>query len=422
MPSTAIEFPSLSGLALAGRLDLPATSRPRAFALFAHCFTCSKDLNAIVRMSRVLTARGIAVLRFDFAGLGGSAGAFEDTTFSSNTDDLVAAARWLEEHHEAPALLIGHSLGGAAVLRAAARIPSAVAVATIGAPAHPDHVTGLLQDDRETIEREGVARVAIAGRPFTLRREFLDDLVALGGLEPIRELRKALLVMHAPRDGVVGIDNAREIYSAAMHPKSFVSLAEADHLLTDSRDAEYAGQMIAAWVQRYLDDDEARPAIPDPGGPPVEDGEVWVATGAGGFRTEIKAGRHRMLADEPASVGGADSGPTPYGFLLAALGSCTSMTMRMYAERKGWPLREARVRLTHAKVHASDSGDSSAAGGRIDRIERHIELVGPLDEAQRSKLREIADKCPVHRTLHGEPEVLTVLMDPSEHAPGERPV
>ncbi|MCO4772504.1 MAG: OsmC family protein [Deltaproteobacteria bacterium] len=408
MSTLRVRFPSVEGHSLAGRLDLPTTSKPRAFALFAHCFTCSKDLRAVARIARTLTAHGIAVLRFDFTGLGASEGEFADTTFSSNTDDLVAAAEWLAAEHEAPSILIGHSLGGAAVLRAAERIPSSTAVVTIGAPAEAGHVARMLVEDRETIEREGSATVQLAGRRFCIRREFLEDLEAVSGLGPIATLRRALLVMHSPLDKVVGIQNAKRIYTAAKHPKSFVTLDDADHLLTSARDAEYAARMIAVWVERYLDDDET--AIPEPGdpGPAVPEGEVHTATGSGGFRTEVKAGRHRMIADEPASVGGTDEGPTPYGYLLAALGACTSMTLRMYAERKGWPLEEACVHLTHAKVHALDSEGRT---GRIDRIERTLELRGPLDVEQRARLVEIADKCPVHRTLHGDPEVVTHLSE-----------
>jgi len=410
MTTTLVSFPNFDGQQLAGKLELPATSAPRAWALFAHCFTCGKDLRAAARMARALTAHGIAVLRFDFTGLGASEGDFADTTFTSTTDDLVAAARWLEEHHGPPELLIGHSLGGAAVLRAAPRIPSSRAVVTVGAPCQPGHVAKMLQDDRATIEREGSATVELAGRRFCIRKEFLDDLEAIGGLDPIRSLRRALLVMHSPVDNTVGIDNAKCIYEAAKHPKSFVTLDDADHLLTRPRDAEYAARMIAAWVERYLDDDESAVVEAGGDGPDVPEGEVHTATAAGSFRTEVKAGRHRMLADEPASVGGTDEGPTPYGYLLAGLGACTSMTLQMYARRKKWPLEEARVELTHAKVHAQDTEGAEGRSGRIDRIERRLELIGPLDDEQRARLVEIADKCPVHRTLHGDPLIVTELL------------
>lgn len=396
--SDRIEFPSAGGHALAARLD-PPPGRPRAFALFAHCFTCSKDFVASARIARALAERGVAVLRFDFTGLGGSGGEFANSNFSSNVDDLVAAADWLRQEHEAPALLVGHSLGGAAVLAAAARIPEAVGVATIGAPVDPEHVAELFAGSREEIETRGEAEVQLAGRPFRVRKQLLDDLAGTR-LEPaIGALGRALLVLHSPVDNQVGIDNASRIFGAARHPKSFVSLDDADHLLTRPADAAYAAEVIAAWASRFL------PAEPE--GPRAEDDQEVVVqeTGEGKFANAIRVGPHALLADEPTSVGGDDTGPGPYGLLLASLGACTSMTLRLYADRKGWPLERVAVRLRHDKIHARDCAECETREGRVDRIEKSIALEGPLDDEQRGRLLEIADRCPVHRTLHSEVRV-----------------
>jgi putative redox protein len=395
------EFPGGLGHALAARLDRPV-GRARAFALFAHCFTCSKDLAAASRIARALSERGVAVLRFDFTGLGHSEGEFSNTNFSSNVDDLVAAADHLRRSHRAPELLIGHSLGGAAVLAAAARVPEARAVATLGAPADPAHATGLLGDAVERIREQGEAEVELAGRRFRIRRQLLEDLAAQELERSIAQLRRALLVLHAPLDAVVGIEHASRIFQAARHPKSFVSLDRADHLLTRREDAEYAAGVIAAWASRYLspaEEDEA----------PDQREVVVRETGEGRFAQEIAAGRHRLRADEPGSVGGSDTGPTPYGLLLAALGACTSMTLRLYAERKRWPLERVTVRLSHEKVHARDCEECETREGRVDSIEREIALEGALDDEQRRRLLEIADRCPVHRTLHSEVRIASRL-------------
>jgi putative redox protein len=405
--SKAVSFPSAGGHALAARLDTPSAVAPRAYALFAHCFTCSKESKAATFISEALTDAGIAVLRFDFTGLGESEGDFANTTFSSNIADLVAAASWLEREHRAPAILIGHSLGGAAVLAAAARIPGAAAVATINAPADPGHVAHLFDAQRATIDAHGEAVVELAGRKFRVRREFLEDVAAQRLAPAIASLRRALIVFHAPRDTVVGIDNAATIFQAAKHPKSFVSLDDADHLLTQRSDARYVGAVLAAWSSRYLPaHDEGERFV---GGP--RDTVLVHETRAGKFQQEITIGPHRLLADEPTSAGGDDSGPSPYDLLAAALGACTAMTVRLYADRKAFPLERVRVSLRHEKIHASDCSECETKEGRIDRIERLIELEGPLDEAARAKLLEIADKCPVHRTLHSEVFVPTRLVD-----------
>ena len=405
MPFEKIRFPNAEGTEqLAARLDRP-DGPERAWAVFAHCFTCSKDLRAVGAITRALNQEGIAVLRFDFTGLGESEGDFADTNFSSNVGDLVAAANYLEEHHAPPRILVGHSLGGAAVLQAAHRMDSVQAVSTIGAPCNPEHVTHLLEDDIDEIRATGEARVTLAGRSFTVRKQFLDDLEQTRMDKTIRTLDRALLLFHSPIDQTVGIENAAHIFEAAKHPKSFVSLDDADHLLTDPSDAEYIGIVLAAWARKYVgqetDDVEEAP-----------EGQVLTRTREA-YRTDVTAGQHTLISDEPASVGGDDAGPTPYDLLLSALGACTGMTLRMYADRKDWPLEEATVRLTHKKIHAEDCDHCETDDGKIDRIDREVDLQGDLSEDQRSRLLEIANKCPVHRTLHSEIDVRSRLREPA---------
>ena len=401
MPAQRIEFPGSAGSALAARLDLPDVA-PRAFALFAHCFTCSKETKAATYITQALVEADIAVLRFDFTGLGGSEGDFSNTNFSSNVEDLVAAAAWLRAHHSAPAILVGHSLGGAAVLAAAGRIPEALALATVGAPFDPAHVARQFGAVAVTIEQQGAAQVSLAGRAFTIRKQFLDDLTSHAPAARIGALGRALLVFHSPVDTVVDIHNAQEIYLAAKHPKSFVSLDRADHLLTRAEDGLYVGHVLAAWARRYLPLSAAPVKVPA--------GVVSVVeTGSGKFTNLIRTATHSIHADEPLSAGGEDRGLSPYELLSAALGACTSMTLRMYADLKKLPLEHVRVEVRHDKMHAADCTDCETREGRIDRFERAITLDGPLDSAQRAKLLEIADKCPVHRTLHAEVQVVTRL-------------
>ncbi|EHR51295.1 putative redox protein, regulator of disulfide bond formation [Saccharomonospora marina XMU15] len=399
--SERLEFTGATGAPLAARLELPG-SRPRAYALFAHCFTCGKDAVAATRISRSLTEFGIAVLRFDFTGLGGSGGDFANTDFSSNIEDVVRAADHLRATRAAPTLLIGHSLGGAAVLAAAGQVPEVKAVATIAAPADPAHVVELLGPVSEEIQRRGEAEVSLAGRSFRIRRGFLDDIACQPQAERIAGLGAALLVLHSPADDIVGVDNARRIFEAARHPKSFVAVDGADHLLTRSDDADYVASLLAAWASRYVF--ERGTAT---GQPPAE-GLVTVAeTGDGPFAQRIVAGRHVLAADEPRPIG-ADTGPSPYDLLLAALGSCTSMTLRMYATRKRWPLERVSVALRHWRSHAKDCVHCETRTGMVEHIERVIRIEGELDAAQRQRLLEIADKCPVHRTLRSQVAVDTV--------------
>ncbi|NHF63425.1 bifunctional alpha/beta hydrolase/OsmC family protein [Microcella pacifica] len=400
---TRIEFPGSTGEALAARLEMPQ-GEPRGYAVFAHCFTCSKDSKAASRISRALTGGGIAVLRFDFTGLGDSDGDFSNTNFSSNVDDLVAAAEYLQSAHRAPSLLIGHSLGGAAVIAAAERMPSVRAVATIGAPSDPSHVTALFDAARESITTEGEADVQLAGRTFRIRRQLLDDLAAQPQHDRIAGLDRALLVLHSPLDEIVGVDNAREIFEAARHPKSFVALDGADHLLTAAGDSTFAASIIAAWVARYALD--ARPQ-PNEATAVARPGSVTVtSTAEGPFTQSVVAGQHRWTADEPAPIGN-DLGPSPYDLLLAGLGACTSMTMRMYADRKSIPLDEVTVTLRHERLHAQDCSECETRTGMLDHVVREITMAGDLSEEQVESLRVIADKCPVHRTLAGAVHVTT---------------
>lgn len=409
-----ITFPGSQGSDLAARLDLPA-GPARAFAVFAHCFTCSKDLRAASRIATALTEAGYGVLRFDFTGLGQSEGEFANTNFSSNSEDLIAAAEWLGTHHRAPQLLVGHSLGGSAVLAMAAEVPSVRAVVTIGAPADPAHVTGVFEHSIGEIEQEGAADVQIAGRPFTIRRQFLDDLRAHVVTERVGTMGKALLVLHSPIDEVVAVDNAGRIFDAARHPRSFVALDGADHLLTRPADAAYAASMISAFANRYVDDERVSREPPRPSAP-----VVVAETTTGRFLNHVVVGRHRLLADEPESVGGYDAGPSPYDFLGAALGSCTSMTLRIYADRKKLPLGRVLVEVSHAKVHADDLADDLAEleesehlrdrTGMIDHFERVLILEGDdLSPEDVDRLVAIADKCPVHRTMSAASVIRTRL-------------
>jgi len=404
MQSKNISFPNADGHALAGILDLP-DGDPQAYALFAHCFTCSKNLKAATNIARAMTGAGIAVLRFDFTGLGQSEGAFEDTSFSSNVEDLLSAVDWLANTHRAPDILFGHSLGGTAVLQAASKVPSAVAVATIGSPADPEHVAHMLGGAQDSLAEHGIAEVQLGGRPFRIRKAFVDDLAVHDLSATVASLRKALLVMHAPLDDIVEIENASDLFVAAKHPKSFVSLDKADHLLSRDEDSRYAGEMLAAWAKRYLPErKEATDLV-------AASGDVVARTASAGFATEVRAGSHSFLADEPISAGGTDKGPTPYDLLAAALAACTTMTLRMYAAHKTLALESATAHVSHGRVHADDCVDCEQRDGQIHEFRRKLVLVGDLSAAERQRMLEIADRCPVHRTLHHEIKVRTHLAD-----------
>lgn len=389
-------FNNQAGEKLAADIELPADGEYKTFALFAHCFTCGKNMDVVKSISRMLTAHGFGVLTFDFTGLGDSEGDFSETNISHNIQDIIDAAKFLEKNYKCPSLLIGHSLGGAAVLAAVRKLEGVQAIAVIATPFHPDHVTKLLKDDVKTIQKEGEACVDLGGREFNIKKHFLDELKQYNTTDYIKNLNKALLIMHSPQDKIVDIVNAREIFLSAMHPKSFVSLDGADHLLSDPKDASYCGHVMASWAERYIKTEPKQELKTEK--------DVVVVTGES-YTTKILAGEHALLADEPLNLGGNDVGPTPYGLLLSALGACTSITLRMYANRKKWPLKEVRVHLHHEKMHVEDSEKNQ----KIDLIERDLEFEGDLDADQIARLKEIADRCPVHRTLHNEIHVKTCV-------------
>jgi putative redox protein len=404
--SKKVEFAGAQGDTLAAKLELPA-GQPRAYALFAHCFSCSKDVHAASRIARQLARHGIAVLRFDFTGLGQSEGDFANTNFSSNVDDLVKASEHLAEAFEAPSMLIGHSLGGAAVIAAAARINSTRAVVTIGAPADADHVALQFEDSVPEIEARGEATVSLAGRPFKIKKQFLEDISGHSLEDAASKLKTPLLICHAPLDETVGIDNATRLFVAAKHPKSFIGLDNADHLLTREADSLFVADIVSAWAARYAAPDPL-PAPPKP----VKDGVVVQETRLGKFQNWVVNQDFATLADEPASVGGDDSGMTPYGHVAAGLAACTSMTIRMYADHKKLSLDRVTVAVRHNKNHVEDCESCEADKPvKIDVFEKDIRLEGDLTGEQREKLLEIAGRCPVHRTLHEEVRINSRLVD-----------
>lgn len=403
MKTNKVTFTNSNGQKLAARLELPIDQKPFTYALFAHCFTCNKNLNAVRNISRALTQKGIGVLRFDFTGLGESEGEFAETNFSSNVEDLLAATQFMAAEYGPVELMIGHSLGGAATLRAAGEVDTCKAVVTLGAPSEPDHVAHLFQNSLEEIESSGEAEVSIGGRPFKIQKQFVDDLMSHDLYKKIGDLKRALLVMHSPLDTTVGIQNAAKIYAAARHPKSFITLDDSDHLMSKKEHSLYAGDMIACWVQKYISQPDSQSL--------ETDHAVVVRTGEEGYLTQVRAGRHDMLADEPKSVGGTDLGPTPYDYLLTALGACTSMTLRMYADMKKLDVKNITVHLSHGKIHKSDclKCEDGNGVGKIDQIKRQLEIEGDITQAQRDRMVKIADRCPVHKTIHNEIEVITTL-------------
>lgn len=407
MNTQKVQFENTKGEKLVGRLELPVDQHPHNFALFAHCFTCGKNLLAVKNISRSLTANGFAVLRFDFTGLGESEGDFADTNFSGNVEDLVAAADYLKENYMAPTLLIGHSLGGAATIFAAADIQSVKALVTIGAPSNPVHVKHLLKSGLEEIESKGEAVVNLSGRDFKIKKQFLDDLETKSLATTAKSLRKPLLIMHSPQDDTVNIKNAEEIYVAAHHPKSFVSLDGADHLLSKKEDSRYVGEVISGWAKRYLPMDTRVD-----GSLKSKHQVVASLDQEDGFTTQMKVGDHYMLADEPTDFGGNNFGPSPYELVSAGLSACTAMTVQMYARHKGWSLENIEVHTSYSKSHAQDCANCEDEGSKIDTFHREIRLSGNLDVQQKEKMMQIADKCPVHRTLHSTTQVVSTLIEP----------
>lgn len=401
MPSPIrVSFKNDEGLSLHGRLELPAMESPKAYVLFAHCFTCGKNLNAARSISRSLNKEGFAVLRFDFTGLGESEGEFAETNFSSNVADLLSAANYLALEYEAPKLLIGHSLGGAAVLRAAFELDSVQAITTIGSPSQPKHVKHLLGVQEERIKEHGQAKVQIGPQQFTIKQQFLEDISRVKVLEHLKDLRKAILIMHSPQDDIVGIENAAEIYNSAWHPKSFISLDGADHLLSKAEDAEYAAGVISSWASRYLN---YKAAEHDE----VSDGVRANLHESQGFTTEIQAGGYGFLADEPKDIGGAERGPSPYQLVSSGLAACTAMTLQMYAKRKKWPLEEVNVQVDYEKRHGDDCIDCDKTSAKLDHFSRKILIEGDLDQKQIDRLMEIANRCPVHKTLESTSRIET---------------
>ncbi len=396
MPRSKIIFNNDKGEPLAALLETPS-SPPSAYALFAHCFTCSKDIAAASRISRALSKKGIATLRFDFTGLGNSDGDFSNTNFSSNIQDLLQAARYMTEQGMAPDILVGHSLGGAAVLAVTPQLASVKAVVTIAAPATGKHIEHLFIDHRDLINERNEAMVDLAGRQFTIKKQFLDDVARYNDTDHIAHLGKALLVFHSPLDQVVSIDEAAKIYRAAKHPKSFITLDKADHLLSKAADAEYVATMISTWVSRYLD----LQAKPTQNASKVEPGDVSVREIDHAFTCQIDTVDHQLIGDEPFSVGGLNKGPGPFEFLKASLGLCTVITIRIFAKREDIPLEDVQISL-----HQS-SGEPDSDGKRALIIARKVKLIGKLDDAQRQRLMQVADRCPVHKTLSGEIQITT---------------
>lgn len=397
-------FENRNGESLAGRIDLPSDQQAHNFAIFAHCFTCTKNLTAISNISRELTQAGFGVLRFDFTGLGESEGDFSDTDFSGNVEDLVAASDFLEQNYAPPTLIVGHSLGGAAALFAAASINYIQAVVTIAAPAEPDHVKYLFHNSLDEIEKNGKAKVMLEGRPFTIGKNFVEDLLSHRLLEEVRKLRKPLLIFHSPQDKIVDITNAEKIYKAAFHPKSFVSLNGADHLLTNRNDSQYAGKIIAGWAGRYLE-------IPEEENVKSQSQVAASLDGTDMFTTTMKLGNHSFMADEPASFGGSNFGPSPYEYLSGALAACKAMTVQMYARRKQWEADNVTVHINHSRQHAADCEDCENNAAKIDTFHCQISLEGDLTEQQRNRLLEIADRCPVHKTLSSKIQIISNLSE-----------
>ncbi len=405
MKKKDVFFKNSNGFQLSAEIVFPAVKEPHNFVVFAHCFTCNKNFNTVKRISAALTDAGFAVLSFDFTGLGKSEGTFENSDFSSNVQDIVAAAEFLKKEYHAPSLLLGHSLGGTAVLLASTQLPEVKAVATIGSPSDPEHVSNLFRINLKEIKEAGIANVEIGGRSFKIKKEFIEDIANQNLIKHLKSLRKAVLIAHSPQDEIVGIENAGELFMALHHPKSFVSLDGADHMLSSKEDALYLAKIISSWAERYV-------LIPEENELKSEyETVVRLGNAESKFTTQVKTGKHHFIADEPEDVGGLDLGPSPYQLLSSALGTCTAMTLRMYAERKKWDLEEVFVHINHNKKHIEDSTTCEKPSSKIDVFERIIEVNGNLTDQQKTKLLEIADKCPVHRTLQEDIEINTRLKD-----------
>lgn len=395
-----VTFTNREGEELVGRLELPIDQRPHNFVVFAHCFTCTKNLIAIRNIARELVREGFGVLRFDFTGLGESEGEFENTNFSGNVDDLVDAANYLKEEYTAPTLIIGHSLGGSAAIFAAEQIPSVKAVAVISSPSNPEHVKNLVKDDIETIRKNGKARVNIGGRDFTLKKQFLDDIKNHPLTEVVANFRKSLLILHSPQDRIVGIENAKDLFIAAWHPKSYISLDGMDHMLSGQENSHYVGKVITGWAMRY---------VSMPKGETLQSNKQVAARldNTEKFTTYMKLGDHNALADEPTTYGGNNFGPSPYEYLSGALASCTAMTVQMYARRKKWNLENITVHIDHSKEHAVDCENCESSSAKIDTFTKTIKIEGDLTREQKERLMEIADRCPVHRTLISSVQIIS---------------
>ncbi|MCB7479989.1 bifunctional alpha/beta hydrolase/OsmC family protein [Christiangramia sediminis] len=403
MQKLEVSFKNSDSKELKGVLELPTNTQPANFILFAHCFTCNKNFHAPSNISKSLASKGYGILRFDFTGLGDSEGEFEDTNFSSNVDDLLAAAEFLEREYKAPSMIIGHSLGGAAALFASKKLESVKCMVTINAPSNLSHVQKHFESSLEEIEKEGFANIKIGGRSFKIKKQFINDLKKNQDASALKDIKKSLLIMHSPQDEIVSIDHAEELYKAAWHPKSFVSLDGADHMLSTKADSEYVGTVISAWASKY---------IKEPKTPELEtDHEVMANLGASGFTTQIIAGNHHLIADEPVKVGGSDLGPNPYELVSSGLAACTSMTIQMYARRKEWEISNVETHVSYSKKHAEDCENCENDMAKIDSFEREISIKGDLDKTQLERLMEIADKCPVHKTLSSKAQIITKLID-----------
>ena len=403
MQKLEVKFKNFDSKDLKGVLELPTNKQPAHFILFAHCFTCNKNYHAPSKISKSLASKGYGVLRFDFTGLGESEGDFQDTNFSSNVEDLVAAAEFLKREYKAPSMIAGHSLGGAAALFAAKKIDSVKCIVTINAPSNLSHVQKHFESSLDEIEKDGYANIKIGGRSFKIKKQFITDLETNEDSSVLKDIRKSLLIMHSPQDEIVSVDHAEELYKAAWHPKSFVSLDGADHMLSNKEDSQYAGNVISAWASKFLQE----PKVPEL----QTDHEVMANLGATGYTTQIIAGNHHLVSDEPVSVGGSELGPTPYQLVSSGLAACTSMTIHMYARRKEWKVENVETHVNYAKKHADDCKKCENEGAKIDHFERAISIQGDLDEKQLNRLMEIADKCPVHKTLSANSKIITKLIN-----------